>query len=216
VSDDEADGGSPPGVRSFRTDEIDRHQRYQLLTSLVVPRPIAWVSSRSTTGHRNLAPFSYFAALASSPMLIGVAIGNRRGTPKDTCANIRETGSFCVNIVSERQMAVMNDSAGEHPPDVDEFEIAGVVAAESEDVDAPYVADCPAVLACRVFREVDLSPADGMFLIGEVVAVRLSPELPFLSGTFHVDPHALAPVARLGGSLYSLLGEMRDLSRPRI
>lgn len=212
----EGDAGAPTGVRAFRMDEIDRRHRYQLLTSLVVPRPIAWVSSRSTTGHRNLAPFSYFAALSSSPMLIGVSVGSRRGAPKDTCANIRETGAFCVNIVTERQMAVMNESAGEHPADVDEFDIAGVVAAESEDVNAPYVANCPAVLACRLFREVDLSPADGIFLIGEVIAARLSDELPFLPDSYNVDPHALAPVARLGGSLYSLLGEVRDLSRPRL
>lgn len=211
---DIAESIPPSGYRIFRVEEIDRQQRYQLLTSLVVPRPIAWVSTRSTSGHRNLAPFSYFAALSPNPMLIGVSIGSRRGAPKDSCANIRETGSFCVNIVSERQMGAMNESAGEHAPDIDEFEIAGLQAMESEVVDAPYVADCPAVLECRLFREVDLSPGDAIFVIGEVVSVRLSPDLSFEAGTFLVDPDALRPVARLGGNLYSLHREIQELARP--
>ncbi len=200
--------------RAFLTEELDRRQRYQLLTSLVVPRPIGWISTRSENGLRNLAPFSYFAALAATPMLVGVSIGSRRGSPKDTLKNIVETGAFCVNVVSERHHAAMNESAAEHPPEIDEFEVAGVEAVESEVVAAPYVAGCPAVFECRLRQVVDLSPADGTFVIGEVLSVRLGAELTFAPGTLLVDPESLRPVARLGGNLYALLGEVMELTRP--
>jgi flavin reductase (DIM6/NTAB) family NADH-FMN oxidoreductase RutF len=189
-------------------------ERYQLLTSLIIPRPIAWISSRSASGHRNLAPFSYFAVLSPSPMLIGVSISERGAGLKDSAANILETGVFCVNIAAERHITAMNTTAGDHPPEVDEFEVAGLTAVEGDLVDVPYVAGCPAVLECRLFRQVDLAPAQTSFLIGEVVAVHLSPELAFTSGTMLVDPESLTPVARLGGNLYSLLGEIREVARP--
>ncbi|NIQ58759.1 MAG: flavin reductase family protein, partial [Gammaproteobacteria bacterium] len=76
-------------------------------TSLVVPRPIGWISTRSGEGVPNLAPFSYFAAISATPMLVSVSIGARRGEPKDTLRNIRETGAFCANIVTERHLEAM-------------------------------------------------------------------------------------------------------------
>lgn len=195
------------------TDELANRDRYQLLTSLVVPRPIAWISSRSPGGVPNLAPFSYFAALAATPMLVGVSIGSRRGVLKDSLRNIQETGVFCINVVTEHHLAAMNESSGNHPPEVDEFEIAGVEIAEAERVQAPYVADCPAVFECRLHQEVELAPG-AVLVIAEVVGVRLSPELSRVPGTYSVDPAALRPVGRLGGELYSLQGEVVALGRP--
>jgi flavin reductase (DIM6/NTAB) family NADH-FMN oxidoreductase RutF len=203
-----------PSTRLIHTAEVTRRDRYQLLTSLVVPRPIGWVSTRSTSGMKNLAPFSYFSALTATPMLIGISIGSRKGLAKDTLRNIRETGAFCVNVVTEKHIAAMNESAGEHGPDVDEFTVAGVEAAEGEVVAAPYVADCPAVFECRLFREIELGEAEGALVIGEVLAVRLSEELPVAPGTHLIDPHALKPIARLGGDYYSALGDLAVLPRP--
>lgn len=196
------------------TGDLENRARYQLLTSLVVPRPIGWVSSRSPDGIANLAPFSYFVALSATPMLIGVSIGSRRGSPKDTLANLRKSGEFCVNVVTERHLEAMNASGGEHPPHVDEFEVAGVEAAEGEIVSAPYVADCPAVFECRVFREVELGVDTNVLVIGEVVGIRIAPGLDFIPGTHTVDPAALHPVARLGGDFYSFLGPISTLARP--
>lgn len=202
------------GGRLLITGEIAARDRYQLLTSLVVPRPIAWVSSRSAAGIANLAPFSYYAAIAASPFLVGISIGSRRGILKDSLRNIRETGAFCINVVTERHLLAMNESSGEHPPEVDEFGVAGLQQAEAETVSAPYVADCPAVLECRLHREVDLDDHGNVFVIGEVLAVRLAADLELIPGTHNVDPAGLRPVARLGGDLYSLLGDIPILSRP--
>ena len=202
--------------RILLTEDLDKRARYHLMTSLVVPRPIGWVSSRSPAGIANLAPFSYFVALSSVPMLLGVSIGSRRGSPKDTLTNIQQSGCFCINVVTERHLSAMNESSGEHPPDDDEFAVAGVEAAEAQLVDAPYVADCPAVFECRLYRQVELGHAADVFVIGEVVGVRLADSIDFIEGTHLVDPADLRPVARLGGDMYAFLGQISRLSRPAL
>jgi flavin reductase (DIM6/NTAB) family NADH-FMN oxidoreductase RutF len=198
------------------TAALGGRERYQLLTSLVVPRPIAWVSTRSAAGVRNLAPFSYFAAVSATPFLVSVSIGSRGGVEKDTLRNIRETGAFCINLATEPQLAQMNETSGEWGPEVDEFERAGLEAAEAESVDAPYVASCPAVLECRPFRIVELEGSPNTLVIGEVLRVRLSDEIPLAPGTLFADTAALRPVARLWGDLYTTLGEMPALKRPAV
>lgn len=196
------------------TAEIGPRERYQLLTSLVVPRPIAWVSTRSREGRRNLAPFSYFSAVSATPFLVSVSIGSRRGVEKDTLRNIRETGVFCVNVVGEAQLREMNESSGEFGPEVDEFERAGVEAAEAGAVPAPCVAAAPAVLECRVFRLVDLEGSPNVLVIGEALRVRLADRVPLLPGTLNADTAAIRPVARLWGDRYALLGDTIALPRP--
>lgn len=189
-------------------------QRYELLTSLVVPRPIAWVSTRSAAGQPNLAPFSYFSALSPTPFLVGVSIGHRRGQPKDSLRNIQDTGAFCINAATEGQLAEMNHTSGEYPPEVDEFAHAGVPLAWAESVHAPYVANAPAVLECRLFKQVELEGAANTLVIGEVLRVRLADELRRIDGTMFVDTHALAPVGRLWGDLYALVGDTPQNPRP--
>jgi flavin reductase (DIM6/NTAB) family NADH-FMN oxidoreductase RutF len=189
--------------------------RYQLLTSLVVPRPIAWISTRGASGHANLAPFSYFMAVSAEPPLIAVSIGARGGQPKDTLRNIRETGAFCVNVVSEAFLEPMNASAGDYAPEIDEFARAGVVAAPAELVDAPYVAECPAVLECVLYQEVELGGSPNALLIGEVRGVRLADALEPIEGSLRIRTGQLRPVGRLAGDEYALLGEIVALARPQ-
>ena len=198
------------------TAALSNRQRYQLLTSLVVPRPIAWVSTRSPTGQHNLAPFSYFAALSATPMLVGFSVGSRKGVEKDTLRNVREAGAFCVNVVTEGQLAQMNETAGEYGPDVDEFARAGITAAEAELVDAPYVADCPAVLECRTFQIVELGGSANSLVIGEVLRVHLADGVALHPGTLFADTGDLRPVARLWGDYYALIGETPHLPRPAV
>lgn len=191
-------------------------ERYQLLTSLVVPRPIAWVSTRSPEGRRNLAPFSYFSAVAATPLLVSVSIGSRAGVEKDTLRNVRLTGAFCVNVTTERHLRQMNQTGGEWGPDVDEFAAAGLESAEAELVDAPYVAEAPAVLECRTFKVVELDGSPNTLVIGEALRVRLADDVPLAPGTLHADTAALRPVARLWGDLYATVGDMPALPRPKV
>jgi flavin reductase (DIM6/NTAB) family NADH-FMN oxidoreductase RutF len=196
------------------TAALTGRERYQLLTSLVVPRPIAWVSTWSGEGRRNLAPFSYFAAISATPFLVSVSVGSRRGEDKDTLRNIRRTGAFCVNVATEGQLAEMNETAGEYGPEVDEFERAGLPAADAESVDAPYVANCPAVMECRVFKIVELEGSTNTLVIGEVLRVHLADDVRIAPDTMFVDSAALRPLARLWGDFYSTIGDTPALKRP--
>ncbi|NIN71052.1 MAG: flavin reductase family protein [Gemmatimonadetes bacterium] len=201
--------------RLIRTADISGKERYQLLTSLVVPRPIGWLSTFAKDGTPNLAPFSYFAALADTPMLVGVSIGWRAGEPKDTLRNILETRVFCINVVTEPQLEAMNATSGDYRREVDEFKVAGLPMAEGSVVRAPFVENCPAVMECRLYKEVELGTAPNSLVLGEVLAVRLGPELQLLPGTHQVETESLRPVGRLFAGGYTLLGKIKTLPRPR-
>lgn len=184
---------------------------YRFMISAVVPRPIAWVSTRGADGRANLAPFSYYIALSSRPPLVGVSFFDRPGDAKDTLRNLRETGEFVINVVSEPLLAAMARTAGEWPRAVSEFAIAGLAEAPSERVAAPRVAASPLQLECRLERELALG--ENTFVIGEVLLARVD-DAVLTDG--RVDPAKLAAVGRLGGELYAPLGEVRNVPRPRI
>ena len=184
---------------------------YRVLTSVIVPRPIAFVSTRARDGSLNLAPFSYFNAISSRPPLVGIAISDRAGDPKDTLHNIRETGEFVVNVVSEPLLEAMVRTAGEWPSTVSEFEVAGLTPAPSVRVAAPAVAESPVQLECRLHREIPLG--NSVLVVGEVVLVQIRDAL-LTDG--RVDPVALAPVGRLGGENYSPQREVVRAPRPRV
>jgi flavin reductase (DIM6/NTAB) family NADH-FMN oxidoreductase RutF len=194
--------------------DLSARQRYSLMISLVVPRPIGWISTLSADGRPNLAPFSFFNALSATPMLLGASLGRRRTGPKDTLANIRETGEFAVNLVGSKHLDAMVRTSGDWSPDVDEFRDAGLTAAECDRIGVPYVADAVAAFECRLFREVDLGASPNVLVIGEAVAVHLGDELVVDLERYHVDIGSLDPVARLGGAEYGLLGEVRTVPRP--
>lgn len=210
--------GDGPAVliapREYDPDLLDPRARYELLTSLVVPRPIAWIGTRSPEGVANLAPFSYFAALAASPMLVGVSIGHHGGGPKDSLANILSAGEFTISVVDVGHLEVMNASSVTAPAAVDEFAHVGIDPAEAQRVAAPCVADAPAVLECQMDRHVPLDPAPNTLIIGRVVRVQLSADLPLIEGTLFVDSGALRPVGRLYGDAYSIGGDILRLARP--
>ena len=195
--------------------DLSRRGRYQLLTTLVVPRPIGWISTHSPDHGPNLAPYSFFSAISSTPPLVAVSIGQRRGVPKDTLQNIRETGAFCVNVVSLSLLEAMNTSSAEVSPEVDEFELSRVTAVPGEVVDAPRVGEALAVLECVLFKEVGLGESASTLVIGEVKAVSLAPGLRLVPDSWAVDQESLKPVGRLGGEEYALPGEIRKLARPR-
>lgn len=168
-----------------------------------------------------MAPFSYFNGLSSSPMLVGASIGQRSAGGdkvrewKDTLLNIRESEAFSVNIVTERHLEAMVHTSGEWPRGTDEFGEAALEAGQCETVDAPCVADAPAVLECQLFRLVDLN-APNTLVIGEVRGIRLDPMLDVDGQSMHVAVETLRPVGRLGLDEYALLGEIRQIPRPRV
>ena len=198
----------------FDPAEHDDVDIYKLLIGLVVPRPIGWIGSVSASGVRNLAPFSFFNAVAASPPTVLFSTIRAGGARKDTLANVEETGVFTVNVVTEETVEAMNVTSGRYEPSVDEFELAGLTAVSGSVVAAPMVAEAKANLECRLSQVVPIGtdgPMAASIVIGEVVRVHV--EGSILDGT-RIDQEALRAVGRMGGPTYTRTRDLFSLERP--
>lgn len=182
---------------------------YKLLTNLVVPRPIAWVTSQSESGIINLAPFSFFNAVGSDPLYVIISIGhNDAGESKDTAKNILANGEFVVNLVSEDLFDAMNISAADFPPGQSELLAAHLHSAPSVHIKVPRVAEAQASLECKLFSTQALG-ANTLF-IGEVVMFHVADHL--IDDHLHINN--FAPIGRLGSpSVYCRTSDRFDVSR---
>ncbi len=188
---------------------------YQVLTSVVIPRPIGFISSISNAGLVNLAPFSFFNAVCGEPPMVMFAPVNRNPS-KDTLINVRETGEFVVNIVSREIAEKMNLTAGDYPYGANEFEIAGLTAAPCEVVRPPRVLESPVNMECKVHQIIEVSSQSwgGHLILGEVVRFHVRDSI--IDKDMFVDPDKLHAVARLGGPSYSTTKDRFDMIRPVI
>ncbi|MDF1521686.1 MAG: flavin reductase family protein [Trueperaceae bacterium] len=195
---------------------LPARSRHLLLTGLVVPRPIAWVSTLAADGTANLAPYSFFALVSSAPPTVVVSVGSRAGVPKDTLANARATGELVVNVVGRELAVAMNATSIESAPDHDEFAYAGVTPAPSRAVRPPRVAEARAHLEARVTQIVPVPDDDGVVqnhvVFARVVHVQVDDAL--FTPPHRVDAVGLDPLARLAGLAYAPMGEPFELTRP--
>jgi flavin reductase (DIM6/NTAB) family NADH-FMN oxidoreductase RutF len=185
--------------------EWDPQQVYFLMTGLVVPRPVAWVSTLSADGVPNLAPHSYFNVMSHEPPHVVIGSSGR----KDTLNNIEATGELVVNITTEHVLEEMNATAIDAPPEVDEFERVGLTKVAARTV-APFrVGEALAHLECRLVQVVPAG--NGNIVVAEVTHIHVDPRV-WRAG--RVDPELLRPVLRLAGTTYGTLGETYRLHRP--
>jgi flavin reductase (DIM6/NTAB) family NADH-FMN oxidoreductase RutF len=177
-------------------------QAQQTMSQLVVPRPIAMISTRSADGVANVSPFSYFMAVTGRPLTIAVTMGlHEDGQPKDTYRNAMAAGAFVVNVTSEPFRDDIETVARHYPPEVDELATVGWTAVPSVRVAAPSVAEAPASLECEVRRVIDVGEPGVAFsqvwlVVAEVVYVTLRPEI--LDERGRIDPMRLGAIGRLG------------------
>lgn len=182
--------------------------------AIVTPRPIGWISSRDAEGNDNLAPYSFFNAVAYVPPQIMFA--STTGKPdqseaKDSVANIRETGVFCVNIVEYAMRDAMNITAEHFPKEVDEFARAGLERAECETINCARVAAAPATLECKLTQIVELPGEMNRLVLGEVTGVHMRDDC-VRDGRF--DIMSFQPLTRLGYRDYSHVTSAFELARP--
>ena len=196
----------------YRTE--DGHPlRHNPFKAIVTPRPIGWISSRAE-GRDNLAPYSFFNALTDAPpqvMFSSTSAKEDRGDTKDSIANIRASGVFCVNIVEYAMRDAMNATSGGYEKGVDEFDLAGIEKAECETIDCPRVANAPASMECCLTQIVELKGDHNFMAIGEVTAFHLRDDL-VEDGLFHILRYQ--PLTRLGYRDYSRITEVFSLKRP--
>lgn len=195
--------------------EYDSSRIYTLMTCVVTPRPIAWVSTISPDGVVNLAPFSYFNAVTSKPPLISISVGRRRGRQKDTAANASSTGELVVNIVTEDNLERMMQTSADYPPEVDELAEVGLTPLDSVLVKPPRVKEAPVQLECETREIFELSAGIVDLVIAEVVMFHISDDLP-ISDDLRISGEALRTVGRLGGGEVALLGEIKTVARPKV
>ncbi|MEC8195786.1 MAG: flavin reductase family protein, partial [Pseudomonadota bacterium] len=178
------------------------------------PRPIAWVSTQDTNGVRNLAPYSFFNALADNPPQVMFASTGKKDDQaegKDSLSNIRATGVFCVNIVEESIRDAMNISSGPLGKHEDEFVATGLEAAQCDTIDCPRLVGAPASLECRLTQIVPLLGENNFMAIGEVTGVHLRDNC-IVDGIFDVTTYR--PLSRLGYKDYAVVDNTFTLARP--
>jgi flavin reductase (DIM6/NTAB) family NADH-FMN oxidoreductase RutF len=198
---------------------IDPHEHqsrdvYKLLIGAVVPRPIAFVSSLSANGIRNLAPFSFFTVVSANPPVICFCPMRRAsGGGKDTLQNVRDTGEFVVNIVSEEIVVQMNKTSGNFPPEVDEFVESGLTPLASDLIRPARVKECGIAMECRLRQIVDVSdrPMGGSLVLGDVLRFHVRDDW---FDTFRIDPDKLRAIGRMGGPTYARTTDRFDIERP--
>jgi flavin reductase (DIM6/NTAB) family NADH-FMN oxidoreductase RutF len=182
----------------FDFTQLKPQERYKLLTALVVPRPIAWVTSLNPDASVNAAPFSFFNAMGSDPPILALGIGNHPGNrPKDSANNIQRSGFFVVNLVSEDLAEAMNLTAVEFPAGVSEIEAAGLELAPSVHVVVPRIAQAPAAFECRLHSVLEIGR--NRILIGEVLGAFVRDEFVIDPEKLYLDSGALRLIGRMGG-----------------
>jgi flavin reductase (DIM6/NTAB) family NADH-FMN oxidoreductase RutF len=191
---------------AFDPATVEKRQVYRLLVGSVVPRPIGWASTVSKNGITNLAPFSFFTVVCVIPPMISLTIArNPDGSEKHTLKNVRETGEFCVNVVTHPVWKEMVDSANGFPEDDSEFEKTGLTPIPGVKVKAPRVAQAPIHLECKLERVLELGPNRHPLVIGEIVYFHVDPAC--MTGKY-IDMRKLDPIGRLNGFCYATLGEI--------
>ncbi len=200
----------------IQPNSISSGSMYKLMIGSIVPRPIGWISSVDAEGRSNLAPYSFFNAVCANPptVLFCPMIRDTDASPKDTLRNVRATGEFVVNIVTEGLAEKMNLSSAELPGSIDEFEFAGLTPVPSVAVRPPRVAESPIHFECRVLQIIDVGdqPHGGSVVIGQVLHLHIDDAL--LIGTDKVDLHRLKPIGRLAGAAYTRVTDLFEMVRP--
>jgi flavin reductase (DIM6/NTAB) family NADH-FMN oxidoreductase RutF len=199
---------------SLTPGELHPREAYRLLVSIVVPRPIAWVSTLGADGSPNLAPFSFFNVVGGTPPTVMVSVGQRGGSPKDTLRNVQETGEFVVHIANEDLAARVNLTSGEWPYHADEFEIASLTRLPSTDVRPPRLLEAPVAMECRCTQIVPVKDTHYTMILGQVLRYHIRQGLLGPNGL--VQALQLGAIARLGGDEYTAIDRTFSLTRPQV
>lgn len=198
----------------FDPSKISGSDTYKLLTGIIIPRPIGWISTVSPNGEYNLAPFSFFNAVGEDPphvMFSTVRTGDKN---KDTLNNVLATKQFVVNMVTEDLVEKMNTTAQVIPSDESEFDLAGLTPIDSVKIKVPRVKECLVTLECEMVHHYfleDHKNGGACIIIGKVLLFHVD-EKVLLEGT-KINMDIYKPVARLAGSNYSKLGEIFSIKR---
>ncbi|MHB8770388.1 MAG: flavin reductase family protein [Syntrophales bacterium] len=195
---------------------LDSRAIHELMVGCITPRPIALVSTIGADGVHNAAPYSFFTVLSLHPVVVGFAVGRKRGgAKKDTLVNIEFAREFVINVVSEAIAPAMNQTSGDYPSDVDEFTQAGLTPLASDLVRPARVAESPIQLECRLMQimEFGAPPRIHNFVVGEVLCLHVDDAM-VVDGVIKAD--RLKAIGRLGEDFYCRTGDLFEMKRPTV
>jgi flavin reductase (DIM6/NTAB) family NADH-FMN oxidoreductase RutF len=187
---------------------LDPETAYRLITGVVVPRPIAWVTSLSATGVLNLAPFSAFTFVSPKPPMLAISVGRKGGIYKDTAQNILNNEEYVVHIADSSLMMAVHESSTEHPPDVSEVEELRLSTLPGERIKVPRLAVAPVAMECRFRQCLEFGETRSRLIVGEVLVFHIRDGL---LNNGKIETEALDPIARIAGPRYAKLGEIVTL-----
>ena len=194
-------------------DRLGRHECHELLMGMIVPRPIAWVSTVGEDGTFNLAPFSSFGTICVKPPILYISVGSPPGEKKDTLRNIEYAKDFVVNVVDESLAEKMNQTSAGYPASVSEFAEVGLTPLSSDKVKSPRVAESPISMECKLERILEFGDSQNVnrVVIGEIVRAHIRDDI-LTDGL--VDASKLKAVGRLGAHFYCRTGDLFEMERP--
>jgi flavin reductase (DIM6/NTAB) family NADH-FMN oxidoreductase RutF len=187
---------------------LDPETAYRLITGIVVPRPIAWVTSLSATGVLNLAPFSAFMFVSPKPPMLAISVGRKGHIYKDTAQNILNNEEYVVHIADSSLMNAVHESSTEHPPEVSEVEELRLSTLPGERTKVPRLAAAPIAMECRFRQCLEFGETRSRLIIGEVLVFHIRDGL---LNNGKIETEALDPIARIAGPRYAKLGEIVTL-----
>ena len=189
--------------------ELDTHNRYKIATGVILPRPIAWVSSQDSAGNLNLAPYSFFTVPSTDPLTLTFC-PQRSNTyqAKDTLSNVQQTREFVVNITNEATALAMSKSAAELPHGQSEFAYAEVTPHPSKSIAVPRVAEAPVAFECTLHSIVEIGR--GALVIGLVQSIYLQDDV-YQDG--YIVREVLQPIGRLAGAEYAHINNVFKIER---
>jgi flavin reductase (DIM6/NTAB) family NADH-FMN oxidoreductase RutF len=190
---------------------LETRDSYRLLTSVIAPRPIAFVSTVNKNGVPNAAPFCFFMGVTPTPPTVAFSVMRRGDQKKDTIRNIEATRDFVINLVDENLAQAMNMASGSYPPDMSEFDVTGLTQVPSEIVTSPRISESPVHLECKLRTIVELGDMPASLVIGEIVCYHVRENL--LSDGV-VDVKKLRAIGRLGESTYARMSDLFEMIRP--
>jgi flavin reductase (DIM6/NTAB) family NADH-FMN oxidoreductase RutF len=194
----------------MRLDPTDygAEQTYRLLTGIVVPRPIAWVTSLSGSGILNHAPFSAFTFVSPKPPMLAISVGRKGDIYKDTARNILTSEEYVIHIADSALMNAVHESSAEHPPEISEVDVLKLETMASERIKVPRLAAPPVAMECRFRQCLEFGQTRTRLIIGEVLLFHIRDGL---LNNGKVETEALDPIARIGGPRYARLGDIVTL-----
>jgi len=201
-------------MKSFSPTDLSERDNYKFLIGGIVPRPIAFVTTESSEGVLNGAPFSYFNIITANPPMISISVQRQEGKQKDTARNAIEKNEFVVHIVDELNVEAINKTAAALPPNESEIQLAGLTPVDSVKVSVPGVKEAKIRLECKLEQSIPLGSNNEAcdLLIGKVVHYHIDENI-YENG--RIDSNGLKAVSRLAGDHYAKIGEIFTIERPK-